>query len=702
MSNKIQLLEEAYNRGLLPPEKAIAFEEYKKRLADVEYQKSVAKDFPPYDPTTGEYIPQPKEKEPERFLGEQLYGAGETALTLGTGATSGAVGGIVGAGLGLYDAVSSGQYGTKEGAEKVLKGFEGGAAAGTYTPRTEIGQEYTSDVAGLLEGSEAIAPFTTGLRMPLTPAIKSKALEIRDEVAPNLRFHSRETPAPVNPELTPKQQSQLFLESQGGTLSAYQTGQAGSIRTFMEKIGDLGIFSKGISGNRRAKNAEIISKEIQKMVNGDDTSLIQTSQDLGGDVARLIQEGKKTANDLYGTDLEQIKNLAGDATLDTKGLIQTLEKFKAENKTEAGSTLDKATEAVISDTIARLKGKPATQLNKSALSSFTRESKQQQEVTPAYSNKLPIIDLLEEEKLFSRKVSSAGNFGAEGFNPSASRELSELSSRLRDTLSNELKGQGYNNVANAYSEAKNTYSSLLSSLEPDDISGIVKKGLKDENFESIGNLLLSASSESKISKLMSSIDTAFETARKAGTLPDGVKTASDLKKSIRQSYLDKVFGDITSEPDTLFKGSFPKMYDNLSSKNKSKPLKLILREDYSNYKKLLRALKDASESQKSDPLSLALRSRELSSVSNLATGALIATGGTAGLVAGLGVLVTPAVLSRLATNPKAIDRLLKLNSMKLTNPELIPKQVGIISEQIINSYESKKEREEMRQLLQSK
>ena len=95
----------------------------------------------------------------DQTLQDRLVGAGEAALATGTAATTGAVGDIVGKLQGLYESLSTGKYGTREGADIVKNLAEEYAQKLTYEPRTEAGQEYTQAI------SEAAAPLVA-----LTPA----------------------------------------------------------------------------------------------------------------------------------------------------------------------------------------------------------------------------------------------------------------------------------------------------------------------------------------------------------------------------------------------------------------------------------------------------------------------------------------------------------------------------------------------------
>jgi hypothetical protein len=110
---------------------------------------------PGYD---GDGAPQQAQAKPaDPTLGQKIAGAGETALTLATGATSGTVGMLGGAVKGLAGAVMDGTFGTQAGVRQVEQAAGEGSAALTYAPRTETGQEYAGAVG---EGLAAAIPAT--------------------------------------------------------------------------------------------------------------------------------------------------------------------------------------------------------------------------------------------------------------------------------------------------------------------------------------------------------------------------------------------------------------------------------------------------------------------------------------------------------------------------------------------------------------
>lgn len=96
-------------------------------------------------------------RESERTLGEKIVGAGETALTLGTGATGGALGMLAGGAAGIVNNLTGGRYGIAGGFEK---GAQVGSESLTYMPRTEAGQEYAGAVGDVLAQTLPAVPLT--------------------------------------------------------------------------------------------------------------------------------------------------------------------------------------------------------------------------------------------------------------------------------------------------------------------------------------------------------------------------------------------------------------------------------------------------------------------------------------------------------------------------------------------------------------
>ena len=99
----------------------------------------------------------------EPTIGEQVVGAGETALALGTGATGGSLGMIGGTLKGLAEQLLSGNFKQGDVNNLVEKAATEGAESLTYAPRTQAGQEQTQAVGEALAPLAAVAPMTAEL-----------------------------------------------------------------------------------------------------------------------------------------------------------------------------------------------------------------------------------------------------------------------------------------------------------------------------------------------------------------------------------------------------------------------------------------------------------------------------------------------------------------------------------------------------------
>lgn len=110
---------------------------------------------------TQKQIAQPA---PQPSIGQQIIGAGETALTLGTGAVGGTLGTLAGTLQGLSQQILSGNFGTPEAMRAVEKAAAEGAQTLTYQPRTEAGQEQVQAVGQVL--ANVLPPVLPAIAAP--------------------------------------------------------------------------------------------------------------------------------------------------------------------------------------------------------------------------------------------------------------------------------------------------------------------------------------------------------------------------------------------------------------------------------------------------------------------------------------------------------------------------------------------------------
>jgi hypothetical protein len=120
---------------------------------------------PAYQTAGGEQGLIERAPEPSPTLGERVRGAGETALNVGTGATTGALGMANAFGAAVARAILDGSFGTKQAADLIERKAAEGAQQLTYQPATETGQRY-AQAAGHAMGTIVPAlPLTAELGM---------------------------------------------------------------------------------------------------------------------------------------------------------------------------------------------------------------------------------------------------------------------------------------------------------------------------------------------------------------------------------------------------------------------------------------------------------------------------------------------------------------------------------------------------------
>lgn len=134
-----------------------AFQVLQQQLAGGTAQAAGPDDVPQTD-ASGHYVPGPKPAAPaDPSLVDRIIGGGETALALATGATGGTLGTIAGTAKGLFNSVRNGTFGTATGADQVEQAAGAGAAALTYQPRTQAGQDYTQATGDALNAALPVA-----------------------------------------------------------------------------------------------------------------------------------------------------------------------------------------------------------------------------------------------------------------------------------------------------------------------------------------------------------------------------------------------------------------------------------------------------------------------------------------------------------------------------------------------------------------
>jgi hypothetical protein len=452
------------------------------------------------------------------------------------------------------------------------------------------------------------------------------------------------------------QQTEQLLRSGGGGLSAIQTGRAGKIRSVGERLGNEGILSSRNAQARIAKNQKTLQSEIQRQIDGIDPSFAMSIDDVGKEIYDIVNAGRNATIKLYGNELNKIIADHGTKQVSTIRARTAMDDFEKEYLKDFGSALHEET---------------ITQLNS---------------IRKLFEPKIMSVDsMIEAQKIINRKIMEAGDIAnPRTYNSTVERELTQLSSKLGEAITGSLGKIADGKVARDYSAAQKFYKDSLGGILPEINKNIISAA-KIGDYTRLGQLLIKDPSQSKVDAMMNSIDQAFKNIDKSA-LKGTVKTAREAKKIIRQSYVSDVFKKIVDEGDIA---SLANKAKALSGPTETKRLKSIMGEDYAPFKALLNAISESSEKTGNSLFSLALRSREaglLSLGGAGGTGAFFggATGAIAGVVA---ILAVPEVLGRLATNPKAVAKLLDLEKQFYKNPNLSPDFVASAITKIIEDFD---------------
>jgi hypothetical protein len=121
-------------------------------------------------------------------MGDKLVGAGETALTLLTGATGGLFGTVGGGLTGAYEEAQAGRFGTPEAAKRIEQRAALGAQRYTYEPRTQASQEQLQSIGNILQMVPPQPGMAPGLFSNKVPNLRQGANIVRNafEEAPML------------------------------------------------------------------------------------------------------------------------------------------------------------------------------------------------------------------------------------------------------------------------------------------------------------------------------------------------------------------------------------------------------------------------------------------------------------------------------------------------------------------------------------
>jgi hypothetical protein len=172
------------------------------------------------------------------------------------------------------------------------------------------------------------------------------------------------------------------------------------------------------------------------------------------------------------------------------------------------------------------------------------------------------------------------------------------------------------------------------------------------------------------------------------------KTAKEAKKAIRDGFLMNLFPDMLKSEFTV--ETLGKLATDLGKPDNVARLKVIMGEDYNAFRRMLNIMEEAQGKPESNVFALALRSKEAQAVTQIG-GSLMGGQAAAGPMGALGsaaiFLGTPILLAKAATNPKTINRIIKINQNTKLTPYEKTQMFGVIADDIMRGL-TQEEREE--------
>jgi hypothetical protein len=311
----------------------------------------------------------PQQPKPSPTIGEQIVGAGEAALTVGTGITGGTLGALGGTLKGVVDEIRAGKFGTDAAVHRIADKASDLMQELTFAPRTEAGQQITKAIG---EAGEALAPLSglggqvaqlgqatkaaaPGIRAQATLAGKAPAVEAGKELAtavftrqsptkqriaklleegsadvetakfelkePKVTISPSDTLALDAPGATPKPKSKLreFLDVGGPKVKTDRE----AVETIRQGF-DEGVIA-AVKGSGKADKAKML-KMVDIMEKGKKNKLFAAKNrpsDVAGDSLLDRFRTVKSANKKAGSELDGVANSLKGRKVDSSPAIDT-------------------------------------------------------------------------------------------------------------------------------------------------------------------------------------------------------------------------------------------------------------------------------------------------------------------------------------------------------------------------------------------
>lgn len=478
--------------------------------------------------------------------------------------------------------------------------------------------------------------------------------------------------------------TQRLLEEGGATLTRGQTGRSTVLNDFFDSIAQLGVASGPVIERNAERVNSIIGENLNKLVSKSVVGGLDAAS-LGEELNTVLTVGRKAMIDAYGEALSGasgIKSKIATKSAPTKPFLNRIAAFRSGfiskeivdgKPVEAISELSDATNKILNDLTSTFLQFPTLT-----------------------GNSLVMLDK-QITQIVSRAREQVG-LGGSGIVKADLRQVELLEKTLKEEIQNSIKridpeaGLAYQTLKKEYYD---NMEGLLPTINSSILTGIAtnKRG-----FDVLGKMLTTTQSPEKIEAFMGSIDTAYKLLGKEGASGLTFKTPAEAKNAIKASFLEKSF-NLAAFDEVDFSG-YRNLVKQWGSKNGRRSLAAVFGADTARVMQLTNMMAETSTKADSNFLGLAIKGREVSTLSAMAQGGIaLETLLTSGLGSAAAIIAGPVFLAKASTNPKAVKALLAFEKKKFTSEDALQAAAGAILTNVLADV-AIDEREEFKLKLQ--
>ena len=456
--------------------------------------------------------------------------------------------------------------------------------------------------------------------------------------------------------------SQNILQQYGATLTPFQaTGR----HAITQRIADIGLFAQRVG----EKNFELVNKavdsELQKITGRSGFHSI-SANDLGADIYSLIDEGRKASFATYDEGMQRLGQIIDGSAVSTNKLYNAVENWIVEGRRKSLAEPDEIS---------------------AAFSIYDGESVKFAEnmlLELQKMKRMPANVLIDYERKLMSEMSKFSDFNSNSFNSTAARELSDLSTVIRDATKGILKDLDPK-AAEEYSSIKSAYAETLNGIIPTNMETLVKNG-KKQMFDGLGRLISTSGSEAQLKSMMNSIKVAHAELVRAGKNPEPLENLlNSMKSGFLTQYMPKL---ISGEFDVR---RYSGLAEQFAKPKEAARLNIILGKDAPKVKQLFNLMEEASKSPASNAGELAVRSKELSSLQGIASGAIMVQD----LFAGGAILATPIMMAKYAYKPQRVNQMIAFQNTTFKNRDAMLTAAGNLAVDIFSELTEEEQYEVM-------